>query len=295
MTHTRVVPPEGDPLWDAPLGSVPLAFLDLEMTGCDPARDRICELAVHRVVGGRLASRLVSLVRPGTSVGASARIHGIDDDALRDAPSLAELQPALARALDGAIPIGHAVAFDLAFLRAAAERGELPGAPEPALDTRSLAQRALRAGSASLAALARDLALPAPTHRAEPDVIATRALFDAVCAVLRPATARHLLLAQDVGGRASLRDDVEALLREAHQSERAVRVCYRVPGRSAIVDELDVWALEPPRVEGWLHRKSIRRALRGDRLLWVERTDLPCARRAPADFAPTIPKGAPRA
>ncbi|MDQ3032199.1 MAG: hypothetical protein M3Y87_07275, partial [Myxococcota bacterium] len=157
-------------------------------------------------------------------------------------------------------------------------------------DTRGLAQRALRAGSASLAALAKDLALPRPTHRAEPDVIATRALFDRLRAILRPTTARHLLLAQDVGGRASLRDDVEVVLREALESERAVRVCYRVPGRSPIVDELDVWALEPPRVEGWLHRKSVRRALRGDRLLWVEATDLPCARRAPADFEPVIPR-----
>lgn len=279
-----------DPLWDAPLEEVPLAFLDLEMTGCDPGHDRICEVAIHRVVRGELEQRVVSLVDPGSTVGASVAIHRIDDDALRGAPVLRDLQHELERALEGAIPVGHAVAFDLAFLRAAEERGEIVQAPTLALDTRGLAQRALRAGSASLASLARDLELPRPAHRAEPDVIATRALFDAVCAVLRPATARHLLLAQDVGGRASLREDVERVLRDAHERQVAVRVCYRVPGRSAIVDELDVWALEPPRVEGWLHRKSIRRALRGDRLLWVEATDLPFARRAPHGFAPTIPR-----
>ncbi|AKF08692.1 DNA polymerase III epsilon subunit [Sandaracinus amylolyticus] len=267
-----------------------LAFLDLEMTGCDPANDRICEVAIHRVVGGEVVDRVVSLIDPGVSVGASVEVHGITDAMLAGAPLLEALSARIGEVLEGAVVIGHAIAFDLAFLRAAVARGELAWAPEVAIDTRGLAQRALRVGSASLAALAQDLALPRPTHRAEPDVLATRALFDAICEVLRPETARHLLLAQDVGGRATLRGDVEATLRDAHAQGRAVRVCYRVPGRRAIEDLFDVWALEPPRVEGWLHDKQVQRALRGDRLLWVEATDEPVARTAPAGWTPTIPR-----
>ncbi|WP_157069498.1 PolC-type DNA polymerase III [Sandaracinus amylolyticus] len=276
--------------WDEPLSRVALAFLDLEMTGCDPANDRICEVAIHRVVGGEVVDRVVSLIDPGVSVGASVEVHGITDAMLAGAPLLEALSARIGEVLEGAVVIGHAIAFDLAFLRAAVARGELAWAPEVAIDTRGLAQRALRVGSASLAALAQDLALPRPTHRAEPDVLATRALFDAICEVLRPETARHLLLAQDVGGRATLRGDVEATLRDAHAQGRAVRVCYRVPGRRAIEDLFDVWALEPPRVEGWLHDKQVQRALRGDRLLWVEATDEPVARTAPAGWTPTIPR-----
>jgi hypothetical protein len=185
--------------------------------------------------------------------------------------------------------VGHAIGFDLAFLRAAAGRGELRGAPDLAIDTRGLAQRALRVGSAALSALARDLGLPTPAHRAEPDVIATRALFDEICAMLKPRTARHLLIAQDVGGPATLRDDVEEVLREGLLRGRAVEVCYRVPGRPAFVDAFDVWALAGPRAEGWMHRRGGLRALRGDRILWATPTDAPFARPRPDGFAPTIP------
>lgn len=279
-----------DSTWDQPLERAALAFVDLEMTGCDPAASRICEVAIHRVVGGALVDRLVSLVDPGGPVGRSAEVHGIEDAMLRGAPPLRALGDRIEAMLAGAVPVGHAIAFDLSFLRAAAERGELGGAPDVALDTRALAQRALRVGSASLAALADDLGLPRPTHRAEPDVVATRALFERICGVLRPRTARHLLLAQDLSGPATLRDDAERALRRAHETGCAARICYRVPGRAAAEDLLDVWALEPPRVEGWLQGKAVRRALRGDRLLWVEATEVPIARPPPAGWTPTIPR-----
>lgn len=41
---SRAPPPAGPP-WDAPLDVAPLAFIDLEMTGLDPDRDRVIEIA----------------------------------------------------------------------------------------------------------------------------------------------------------------------------------------------------------------------------------------------------------
>lgn len=277
-------------VWDRALETVPLAFLDLEMTGIDPERDRICEIAVHRVEHGRVVAQLATLVDPGVAVGASAAVHRIDDAMLQGAPALASIAGELERILEGAIVVGHAISFDLAFLRAAVARGELRSAPELALDTRGLAQRTLRTGSASLAALAEDLSLPAPRHRAEADVVATRALFERIVSELRPATARHLVIAQQVDGPAALRDDIEHVIRDGFARERAIRICYRVPGKDPFVDLFDPWALEPPRVEGWMHGKEIQRALRGDRILWAEPTDEPFARARPPAFAPTIPR-----
>ena len=277
-------------LWDRALETVPLAFLDLEMTGIDPERDRICEIAIHRVEQGRVVATLVTLIDPGVAVGASAEIHRIDDAMLRGAPTLASVADELERVLDGALVVGHAISFDLAFLAAAVARGELRAAPELALDTRGLAQRTLRTGSASLASLAEDLSLPAPQHRAEADVIATRALFERIVEQLRPATARHLLIAQKVDGPAALRDDIEDVIRDGLARSRAIRICYRVPGKDPFVDLFDPWAFEPPRVEGWMHGKEIQRALRGDRILWAEPTDEPFARARPRGFAPTIPR-----
>lgn len=279
-----------DALWNARLGEVAFAFVDLEMTGCDPATDRICEVAVHRVCDGELVDRLVSLVNPGCAVGSSVAIHGISDAMVRDAPALAELRARLGAILANAILIGHAVHFDLAFLAAAAKRGELDAPPERALDTRALAQRALRVGSGSLASLAAELNLPRPNHRAEPDVAATRALFAHLCEVLGPRTAEHLAIAQGIGGPARLRDDLAVVLRDCWSAGESVRVRYRVPGREPFTDELDIWAFEPPRVEGWLRGKGTIRALRGDRLLWAEPSGSPRIHAPPADYAPTIPR-----
>jgi len=123
-------------LWDRALETVPLAFLDLEMTGIDPARDRICEIAIHRVEQGRVVARLVTLVDPGVSVGASAGIHRIDDAMLRGAPTLASMEDELERVLDGALVVGHAISFDLAFL-AAASSGAARSSPSTPAGSRS--------------------------------------------------------------------------------------------------------------------------------------------------------------
>ena len=268
-------------IWETPIGGVAWAVLDLETTGCDPLVDRICEVAIHRVQRGVCVDRWASLVHPGVSVGGSYAVHGIDDPQLRDAPTLRALAEPLAARLEGAIVVGHAIAFDLAFLGAAAARGEVGPMPTRALDTRALAQRALRTGSTALASLARDLGLPEPTHRAEPDVLATRALFDRVVTELRPRTPHDLWQAQQVAGPATMRTDVAQQLAAGLARERMVDIRYRVPGRDPFIDRLAVSALRPPWVDGWLAGKGVRRTLRGDRILWAEVADeaIPTARR----------------
>ncbi|MBV9948547.1 MAG: hypothetical protein JOZ69_16980, partial [Myxococcales bacterium] len=50
-------PPPPGPPWDLPVTEAPLAFVDLEMTGLDVARDRVVEICAERVVGGRCERR----------------------------------------------------------------------------------------------------------------------------------------------------------------------------------------------------------------------------------------------
>jgi DNA polymerase-3 subunit epsilon len=73
--------------------------------------------------------------------------------------------------------IAHNLPFDMAFLGAELARVGCPTPSSPSLDTLALARRLLRRSSYSLAALASDLKLPAPTHRALADVLALRGLF----------------------------------------------------------------------------------------------------------------------
>ena len=90
----RAAPAAGPP-WDLPLGEAPLAFVDLEMTGLDPVKDRVVEICVERVRGGAVEQRLHTLVRPETMAPADAvgntHVHGIAAAALRDAPTFADI------------------------------------------------------------------------------------------------------------------------------------------------------------------------------------------------------------
>lgn len=274
-------PPPGPP-WDTPLEEAPLVFLDLEMTGMDPRAHHVCELALRRVRAGAVEGELVSLVRAPTPVAVSRDVHGIADDELAHAPTLRELAPRVASLLAEAVPVGHGMANDLAFLRAAHERGEIAAPPEHVLDTLVLARRALLAPSYRLGPLAERLGLPRPTHRALADVRTTQALFDVVRAALRARTARHLWQVRVGDKRASMRDDVREALERAAAGGGLARVCYRVPRRSPVVDLLEIRRLRPPHVEGRLVAARATRTLRGDRLLWVEPVE---AQRAGGDEA----------
>jgi len=268
------VPPSGAP-WDAPLDTAPLAFLDLELTGLDAQAHHICEIAIRRVRGGTVEGEMSSLVRPASRVEASTRIHGLTDEALADAPSLDALAPRVAALLDGAVLVGHGLAADVAFLRAAAARGELAAPPAFALDTLVLARRALCLPSYRLGALATALALPAPTHRALGDVETTQALFARLATELRAPTPRTLWQVRAGETRASMRDDIRDVLARAAATTGHARVRYRVPRRAATEDILAVRDFTPPHVEGRLLRARATRKLRGDRILWAEVTERP--------------------
>lgn len=261
--------PEG-PLWSAPWRDVEHVVLDLETTGTDPLVARICEIAwERRDARGVATDRWQSLVQSEVAVGGSRDVHGIDDAMLRDAPRLTDLATRIASALEGAILVGHRIAYDVSFLEAAAERAEIAAPPRHALDTKKLAQRCTHGVATSLRGLAEAFELPRPTHRAAADVTATAALFDRLLLELRPSTARDLWVAQSIEGRAQMREDVRAVIEQAMELGRVVLVRYRVPGRAAIEDELEPWALAGPHVEGILVRKG-RKVLRGDRILHAE-------------------------
>lgn len=267
-------PPPGPP-WDLALAEAPFAFLDLEMTGLDASAHHVCELAVRRVRGGVVERELVSLVRPASVVGSSQQIHGLDDAALAEAPTLASLGGELAEVLDGAVLVGHGLAADLEFLSAAAARGEVAAPPRFALDTLVLARRAIFNASYKLGALATALRLPPPAHRALADVITTMALFEHVRRLLRAPTPRALWQVRAGEERPSMRDDVRAALEGAVATTGHARLCYRVPHRQPFEDVLAIRRLEPAHVEGRLLRGGNVRRLRGDRILWAEITERP--------------------
>lgn len=162
-----------------PLAELALLFLDLETTGLNPGSGhRICEVALLRERLGVEEGRLDSLLAPGRPLDPrAAAVNGLRDEQLAAAPSFAAVAPVVADLAAGALPIGHNLPFDLAFLNlelAALDHAPLLG---PSLDTLVLARRLLRCRSYSLTALCAELDLARPSHRAMADVLATRELF----------------------------------------------------------------------------------------------------------------------
>jgi len=107
-----------------PLSQLSFAVVDVETTGMRArAGDRVTELAVVHVDGGRTAVALESLVNPEVPIPPYiAALTGIDDTLVRGAPRFEELADQLLAALNGRVFVAHNARFDWAFVSAEIER-----------------------------------------------------------------------------------------------------------------------------------------------------------------------------
>jgi DNA polymerase-3 subunit epsilon len=86
----------------------PLAFLDLETTGTDIATSRIVEIAIVRVDESGEEEQFHSLINPGVPIHwGAAKIHGITDDQVKDAPILSQVIPQIVRLIEDADIAGY--------------------------------------------------------------------------------------------------------------------------------------------------------------------------------------------
>lgn len=109
----------------------PIAFLDVETTGRDPALDRIVEVGIVLGVGGQIVARHAWLINPGRPIPAEVTaVHGITDADVADKPSFAELAGEILGKLGAAIPAAYNASFDRAFLLAELDRAGFRS-PEP--------------------------------------------------------------------------------------------------------------------------------------------------------------------
>jgi len=104
----------------------PLAIVDVETTGSDPATDRITEIAVLQADGIALTAQWSTLVNPGTSIpGAVQALTGITQEMVDAAPRFAQIADELYERLAGRIFVAHNARFDYGFLRREFERAGL--------------------------------------------------------------------------------------------------------------------------------------------------------------------------
>lgn len=112
---------------------LPVVAIDTETTGRDPSTDRVVEVACVRWERGEVVLRKSWLVNPGRPIPKEAfDVHGISDDAVKDAPTFDAIVPELIEALHGAIPLAYNAEFDRKQLMAEIGRVGAPPAPPPA-------------------------------------------------------------------------------------------------------------------------------------------------------------------
>jgi DNA polymerase-3 subunit epsilon len=135
----------------------PYAVIDVETTGFSPkSGDRVVELAIARVDStGRIEDEYATLLNPGNRDTGPVFVHGISNDAVRDAPSFEDVAGEVLARLEGTIVVAHNAVFEERFLAAEFRRMGVRAPVLPALCSLWLAQRTLQTPNHKLATLAR--------------------------------------------------------------------------------------------------------------------------------------------
>lgn len=265
-------------LLNSPLRDAPFAVVDLEMTGLDAARDRICEIGIVLFQGGRVLREFQTLVRPPIPISKGARkVVDITEEELAEAPVFAEVADAVRDLLAGAIFVAHNVPFDLGYLH---REFELLGTPleEPvSLDTLLVARRLFAFRRNNLANICKELKIPLEGHhRALADARATVSVLAAMLEMLDPLDQMSVEdLADLVGALAPnspLRVRQKHQLREAFRLRSTVRIGYVSTGKASqvVVDrEIGIWKLKLPYLQAWCYLRSGERVFRLDRIRTV--------------------------
>lgn len=124
-----------------PFADLPLAVIDTETTGKDPARgDRIIEFAVVWIDRGEVTGRHAVLVDPGIPIPPeSTAVHGISDADVKGKPRWDAVAKQVATLVGGRIPVAYNAAFDRTFVYSEMRRAGITPGPDrglaPALRT----------------------------------------------------------------------------------------------------------------------------------------------------------------
>ncbi|WP_172892231.1 DEDD exonuclease domain-containing protein [Jatrophihabitans sp. GAS493] len=163
---------------DETLQQTTFTVVDLETTGGRAGTDAITEFGAVRVRGGVVLGEFQSLVDPGIGISPFVSVlTGITDSMVIGAPPAGEVLLSFLEFARGSTLVAHNAPFDVGFLRAAADAGQIPWPAFPVLDTAVLARRVLtrdEVPNCKLSTLAAYFhATTTPVHRALADARAT--------------------------------------------------------------------------------------------------------------------------
>ena len=215
---------QGSPL----LEECAFAVVDVETTGMRATgSDRITEIAVVVLHGGRREVLLDTLVNPGRPIPpAICAITNITNDMVRHAPSFAEVADQVVAALAGRVFVAHNARFDWGFVSAEVRRARDLALDGPLLCTVRLARRLVKGvRSCGLDNLTHHFGFEnSARHRAAGDALVTADLL-----------ARLLRLAREDG--AQTLQDLSAIARRRSVAVRKKRSALPTEPRADSIPE----------------------------------------------------------
>jgi len=163
------------------ISTLEFVAFDTETTGLSPTSEALVEIAAVRfdLLTGA-TEYFQSLVNPGKPIPYEAtRVHGINDDMVFEAPTIAQVMPQFFQFINNAIPVAHNAPFDIGFVSHHAARLNMALPETPILDSCMYSRRTFREmPSHKLETLVKELNIGGSTfHRALADAKSCMELF----------------------------------------------------------------------------------------------------------------------
>jgi DNA polymerase-3 subunit epsilon len=162
------------------IDQVPLAVLDTETTGLEPALGhRVIEIAILRLENWNEVGQINELVNPGRPIPPEAsRVNRIYDADVATAPPFTHFADRIAQLLEDALVVAHNAAFDAGFVATEWVLTDRPPLLNPCACTLELARRRFNFWRNNLNEVARALGVrTGRRHRAMNDVWITSQVF----------------------------------------------------------------------------------------------------------------------
>ncbi|MGK5593958.1 MAG: putative quorum-sensing-regulated virulence factor [Parachlamydiaceae bacterium] len=159
--------------------------LDCEMTGLDPEKDQIIEIAIAKFTFSEVLESFESLVDPLCSIPeSSTAIHHITTEMIQGKPRIESVLPAVLKMASNHVIIGHGVQYDIEMIARAAQKHCIPTniRNNKFLDTLRLARLYGESPVNSLESLRKHFNIEDEgAHRAMSDVIVNIDVFKNLC------------------------------------------------------------------------------------------------------------------
>jgi len=175
---------------------IDFCFLDIETTGLDPTKDRICEIALLWEWRGEPREVYAVLINPECDIPREAsKIHGITTGRVKEVGTFADIAKEVRSWLKNEVVVAHNARFDLRFITKEFKNAHkrLPKI-KVAICTQELARRHYRLRKNELGYVARSLGITvAQEHRALFDVLLLQRVFRRFLRELRVNTLGELI------------------------------------------------------------------------------------------------------